>query len=65
MTLLRRETGRLRYTLTTKLRHCEIRWCGERRQWVLSGVQVGYWTGLNLPEANTRIMLYPLRRTIH
>lgn len=61
---LRRETGRLRWALSRHLRHCELRWVGEHRQWVLSGVQCGYWTGMDLPEAHTRVMFYPLRRTV-
>jgi hypothetical protein len=61
--LLHKDTGRLRGLFNPRyLRHTEIRWMGRRVQWVISPIQVAFWTQMHTAQPNNRFHWSPLSR---
>lgn len=56
--------GKLRFAIWFRyLRLSEIRWMGNKRQWVLSPIQVAYWNEMEAYKPNWVFSFYPMKRT--
>lgn len=44
------------------LRYTEFRWCGNKTQWVISGVQIAAWSRMDTRQPRCWFTVAPLRR---